>query len=119
MAIGAIFGALNTMYSAVGNRTREIATLRALGFGNTAIIISVLAEALLLALIGAMIGTAFAWVCFSGNQKALGSLVFNLTISPSLVATAVAWALAVGLIGGLFPSIRAARLPVAQSLRAT
>jgi putative ABC transport system permease protein len=119
MAIGAIFGALNTMYAAVGARTREIATLRALGFGSTAVVISVIAEALLLALIGAGVGAAVAWLCFNGNQKALGATVFNLSVSPGLVLTGIIWALVVGLIGGLFPSIRAARLPVATAIRAT
>src|SRR5581483_5853658 len=82
MAIGAMFGALNTMYAAVGARTREIATLRALGFGSISVVISVIAEALLLALIGALIGAAIAWVWFDGNQKAFGDLVFNLSVSP-------------------------------------
>jgi putative ABC transport system permease protein len=119
MAIGALFGALNTMYAAVAARTREIATLRALGFGTTAVVISVIAEAMLLALIGALIGAAIAWICFDGNQKALGAFVFNLTVSPGLILTGIIWAMVVGLIGGLFPSIRAARLPVATALRAT
>jgi putative ABC transport system permease protein len=119
MAVGAMFGALNTMYSAVGARTREIATLRALGFGSTAVVISVISEALLLALIGALIGAAVAWVLFDGNQKALGASVFYLTVSPGLVLTGIIWAVVVGLIGSLFPSIRAARLPVATAIRAT
>ena len=119
MAIGAMFGALNTMYAAVGARTREIATLRALGFGRVAVVASVICEALLLALIGALIGAAIAWILFDGNQKAVGANVFNLSVSPGLVLTGVIWALAVGLVGGLFPSIRAARLPVATAIRAT
>ena len=119
MAIGAMFGALNTMYAAVGTRSREIATLRALGFGSTSVVISVIFEALLLALAGALIGAAIAWFMFDGNQKAFGSDVFNLSVSPGLVLTGILWAMAVGLIGGLFPSIRAARLPVVDALRAT
>ena len=119
MAIGAMFGALNTMYAAVGARTREIATLRALGFGSTAVVISVISEALLLALTGALIGAAVAWMMFDGNQKALGANVFNLTVSPGLILTGVLWAMVVGLLGGLFPSVRAARLPVATAIRAT
>jgi len=119
MAIGALFGALNTMYAAVSTRTREIATLRALGFGTTAVVTSVIMEALLLALIGALVGAGIAWLCFDGNQKALGAFVFNLTVSPGLILLGVIWSMVVGLIGGLFPSIRAARLPVATALRAT
>jgi putative ABC transport system permease protein len=119
MAIGAVFGALNTMYSAVGARTREIATLRALGFGSTAVVISVISESLLLALTGSLIGAAIAWLLFDGNQKALGANVFNLTVSPHLILIGIIWALVVGLIGGLLPSIRAARLPVASAIRAT
>ena len=119
MAIGAMFGALNTMYAAVGARTREIATLRALGFGSTAVVISVISEAMLLAVIGALIGAGVAWMMFNGNQKAIGANVFNMTVSPHLVEVGILWAMVVGLIGGLFPSIRAARLPVATAIRAT
>ena len=119
MAVGALFGALNTMYAAVSARTREIGTLRALGFGSTAVVISVIAEALLLALTGALIGSAIAWGLFDGNQKAAGSSVFNLMVTPGLVEVGIIWAMVVGLIGGLFPSIRAARLPVATAIRAT
>jgi putative ABC transport system permease protein len=119
MAIGAMFGALNTMYAAVGARTREIVTLRALGFGAAPVVLSVITEALLLALVGALIGAAIAWLCFNGNQKAVAGNVFNLAVSPGLVLTGIIWALVVGFLGGLFPSIRAARLPVATALRAT
>lgn len=119
LALGAMFGAINTMYAAVSARAREIATLRALGFGNTAVVISVIAEALFLALIGALIGAAAAWLFFDGHPKDLGGNVFNLMISPGLVLTGVIWAMVVGLLGGLFPSIRAARAPIATALRAT
>ena len=122
MAVGAFFGALNTMYSAVSTRSVEIATLRALGFGATGVVVSVLAEALLLALVGGAIGATVAWALFSGNTIALGgqlgSLVTELTITPALLAAGLLWACAVGLLGGLFPAIRAARLPVATALRA-
>ena len=125
MAIGAIFSALNTMYSAVSARLREIATLRAIGFGATAMVTSVLAEALLLALIGGVIGAAIAWLFFNGHQvstsgggAAVGHLIFELSVSPALIATGIIWACAIGLIGGLFPAVRAARLPVATALRA-
>jgi putative ABC transport system permease protein len=123
MAVGAIFGALNTMYSAVSERLREIATLRALGFGATAMVISVLVEALLLAAIGGAIGAVIAWAFFNGNTvstggTAQGQLIFDLTVSPQLIVTGIVWAAVIGLIGGLFPAIRAARLPVATALRA-
>ena len=125
MAIGAIFSALNTMYSAVSARLREIATLRAIGFGATAMVLSVLAEALLLALIGGTIGAAIAWLFFNGHQvstqaggNAAGHLIFELSVSPALIATGIIWACTIGLIGGLFPAVRAARLPVATALRA-
>ncbi len=125
MAVGAIFGALNTMYSAVSARVREIATLRALGFGSTAMVLSVLAEALLLALIGGAVGALLAWLFFnghvvstSGGGGAATQLVFELTVSPQLVVIGIVWACAIGLIGGLFPAVRAARLPVAEALRA-
>lgn len=125
MAIGALFGALNTMYSAVSTRAREIATLRALGFGATPVVISVFAEALLLALIGAAIGALAAYVFFDGNvvNSSLGGggisqMAFALTLTPALIVLGIVWACAIGLIGGLFPAVRAARLPVAQALRA-
>ena len=125
MAVGAIFSALNTMYSAVSARLREIATLRAIGFGATAMVMSVLAEALLLALIGGAIGAALAWLFFNGHQvstsaggNAAGHLIFELSVSPTLIAVGIIWACAIGLIGGLFPAVRAARLPVATALRA-
>jgi putative ABC transport system permease protein len=125
MAIGAIFSALNTMYSAVSARLRKIATLRAIGFGSTAMIISVLAEALLLALVGGAIGAVLAWLFFngytvstSGGGPAAGQLVFELSVNAQLIALGVAWACVIGLLGGLFPAVRAARLPVATALRA-
>lgn len=123
MAIGAVFSALNTMYSAVSARLREIATLRALGFGATAMVISVLVEAVLLALVGGAIGAALAWLFFHGHTVSTttgvaGHLVFDLAVSPALVALGIIWACVIGLIGGLFPAVRAARLPVAAALRA-
>lgn len=123
MAVGALFGALNTMYSAVSARAVEIATLRALGFGSASVVVSVFAEALALALIGAGIGSLAAWVFFDGNvintsAGGISQLVFALTLTPALIALGIVWAAAIGLIGGLFPAVRAARLPVAQALRA-
>ena len=122
MAVGAFFAALNTMYSAVSTRSVEIATLRALGFGATGVVASVLTEVLLLAVIGGMLGATVAWLLFSGNVISLGgtlgSIVTELRVTPVLVGTGIAWACTVGLLGGLPPAIRAARLPVATALRA-
>jgi putative ABC transport system permease protein len=123
MGVGALFGALNTMYSAVSVRSREIATLRAIGFGASAVVLSVLIEAMLLSIIGALIGAGLAWVFFNGNVvSTLGSnftqVVFRLAVGPSLVVLGIAWACVIGLVGGLFPAIRAARFPVATALRA-
>jgi putative ABC transport system permease protein len=123
MAVGAIFAALNTMYSAVSARLQEIATLRAIGFGPTAMVMSVLAEALVLALIGGVIGALIAWLFFNGNTVStsgggMGQLVFALSVNPQLMILGVVWACVIGLLGGFFPAIRAARLPVATALRA-
>jgi putative ABC transport system permease protein len=123
MAVGALFGALNTMYSAVSARSLEIATLRAIGFGAAAIVISVFVEALLLALTGGVIGAAIAWVFFNGNAANTLSgnftqVVFRLSVTPDLIALGIIWAATIGLIGGLFPAIRAARQPIATALRA-
>jgi len=118
MGLGAMFGALNTMYSAVSARSREIATLRALGFGNGAVVISVMAESFLLCLAGAAIGVAFAWALFNGYQHAMGGLVIRLAVTEQLALTGVGFALLLGAIGGLFPALRAARMPVVEALRA-
>jgi putative ABC transport system permease protein len=112
------------MYSAVSARLREVATLRAIGFGATAMVISVLAEALLLALIGGSIGALLAWLFFNGDSVSTsggsvgGHLIFELSVSGPLIATGIIWACVIGLLGGLFPAVRAARLPVATALRA-
>lgn len=118
MGLGAMFGALNTMYSAVSTRTVEIATLRALGFGGTAVVISVLVESLFLAMVGALAGAGIAWLLFSGNAHGFDGLVVTLAVTPALVLLGVAFACGLGFIGALFPSIRAARLPIATALRA-
>jgi putative ABC transport system permease protein len=124
MAIGAVFGAINAMYTAVSTRTGEIATLRAIGFGATGIVISVFVEALLLAFIGALLGAALAWLFFNGNtvstvsgDSGLSQIVFALRIGPDAVLLGISWSLMLGLVGGLFPAIRAARLPVVVALR--
>lgn len=126
MAVGALFGALNTMYSAVSARSIEIATLRALGFGAMSVVTSVFAEALALSLLGAVLGVVAAYVFFDGNVintsaggNGISQLVFALTLTPALIALGIIWACVIGLIGGLFPALRAARQPVAQALRAT
>jgi putative ABC transport system permease protein len=123
MAIGALFGALNTMYSSVAARGLEIATLRAIGFGAFPVLLSVMIEALLLSLIGGVLGAALAWLFFNGHSVstlggAFAQVVFQLTVTRGLIVTGIVWALAVGLLGGLFPAWRAARLPVAEALRA-
>jgi putative ABC transport system permease protein len=125
MAVGAIFAALNSMYSVVSARTVEIAILRAIGFGAGAVVISVIFESLVLALLGAFAGAAVAWFFFDGNTVStmggggIGSVIFHLRIGGGLVVVGIAWACVVGLIGGLLPAIRAARVPVATALRAT
>jgi putative ABC transport system permease protein len=124
MAVGAIFGALNTMYSTVSSRTREIATLRAIGFGAMSVVVSVFVEALLLAVAGGICGALLAWWLFNGHSvdtaggSTGGQLVFDLVVTPGLMALGVGWACLIGVVGGLFPAVRAARLPVATSLRA-
>jgi putative ABC transport system permease protein len=122
MAIGAIFGALNTMYAAVAIRAREIATLRAIGFRGVPVIVSVLLETMLLAVLGGVMGAAVAWAIFDNySASTLGSnfsqVVFNFKVSPELLWNGLKWALAIGFVGGLFPAVRAARVPVTVGLR--
>jgi putative ABC transport system permease protein len=124
MALGAVFGALNTMYSAVSTRVLEIATLRAIGFSGAPIVVALLFESMLLALLGSAIGGAAAWLFFNGNTvNTLGAnftqIVFHLSVTPPLLAAGVIVALVIGLLGGLFPAIRAARIPIATALRAS
>jgi putative ABC transport system permease protein len=123
MGVGAVFGAVITMYTAVASRTREIATLRALGFGSIPVVLSVLTEAALLALLGGMIGGAIAWAAFDGyetatmNFQSFSQIAFAFAVTPKLLLTALVYALVMGLLGGLLPAIRAARLPVVMALR--
>jgi putative ABC transport system permease protein len=123
MAIGAMFGALNTMFAAVAARAREIATLRAIGFPGLPVVAAVMLETMLLALIGGLIGGGAAWAIFNGYAAStmaagtVGQLAFELHVTPELLWTGLKWALAIGFIGGLFPALRAARLPVATALR--
>lgn len=123
MAIGAIFGALNSMYSSVSVRGKEIATLRALGFGPTTILFSTVIESVFLALIGGVLGGMIAYLLFNGfqastlNGASFSQVVFNFAVTPELLGQGLRAALIIGVVGGLFPAIRAARLPVAQALR--
>jgi putative ABC transport system permease protein len=123
MGIGAVFGALNSMYAAVAGRAREIATMRALGFRGVPVVTAVMLETMLLALVGGLLGAAIAWVLFNGHTvSTLGNnfsqVVFQFRVSPELLWTGLKWALGIGLVGGLFPALRAARLPVTEALRA-
>jgi putative ABC transport system permease protein len=123
MAVGAVFGALNTMYSAVSTRTREIATLRALGFGRGAVVVSLMIESLLLALAGGAIGGGLAYFAFNNfhtstmNFQSFSQVTFAFRVTPELLVRGIVWSALIGLIGGLFPAIRAARLPIAAGLR--
>ena len=122
MALGAVFGALNTMFSAVSARTREIGTLRAIGFGALPVVASVMAESLLLALLGGVLGAVAAYLLFNGYAvSTLGGgftqVAFEFAVTPGLVVIGVLLSLFIGFIGGLFPAVRAARLPVTAALR--
>jgi putative ABC transport system permease protein len=123
MGIGAVFGAVNTMYNAVASRGREIATLRALGFGSIPVVVSVLAEAVALSMIGGIIGGLLAWVAFDGYQtstmnfQSFSQVAFAFAVTPPLLARGLFYAVIMGLLGGLLPAIRAARLPIATALR--
>jgi putative ABC transport system permease protein len=122
MAIGAVFGALNTMFAAVAARAREIATLRAIGFRGVAVVVAVMIETMLLALLGGVLGGLLAWLVFNGFTASsiaggVGQLTFDFKVTAPLLWTGMTWALAIGIIGGLYPALRAARLPVASALR--
>lgn len=123
MGLGAIFGALNTMYTAVAARAREIATLEALGFRRSPVMVSVLFESMLLAAIGGAIGAAGAYLAFDGyrtatlNWQSFSQVAFAFEVTSQLLVTAILYAVVIGLVGGLFPAIRAARMPVSLALR--
>jgi putative ABC transport system permease protein len=123
MAIGAVFGALNSMYASVSSRGTEIATLRALGFGPFAVLVSTIIESTLLALLGGVIGGALAFIVFNGFRvstlggNSFSQVVFDFAVTPDLLMQGIITALIIGLIGGFLPALRAARLPVAQALR--
>ena len=123
MGIGAVFGAVNTMYSAVAARTREIATLRALGFSSGPVVASVLVESLLLSLVGGLLGGTAAYIGFNGYQTAtlnwqtFSQVAFAFAVTPQLLVQGTLYAMAMGVVGGLFPAVRAARLPIVTALR--
>lgn len=123
MGIGAVFAAVNSMYSAVANRSREIATLRALGFRGGAVVVSVLAEAAMLALAGGIVGGLAAFLALNGHQtstinwQSFSQVAFAFAVTPRLLVRGVLYAVVIGLIGGLLPAIRAARVPVVRALR--
>ena len=123
MAVGAVFAALNTMYSAVVTRTVEIATLRALGFGSLPVVASVMAESMALATVGGLLGAAVAYFGFNGftvstlSDTSFSQIAFDFAVTPKLLATGFVWALALGAVGGLFPALRAATLPITAALR--
>lgn len=123
MAIGAVFAALNTMYTAVSTRTVEIAILRALGFGGVPVVLSVMIEALLLAGLGGIIGGVVVYLLFDGytastlNSGTFSQLAFDFAVTPELLRLGISWALVLGILGGLFPAVRAARLPITSALR--
>lgn len=125
MALGALFGALNTMYSAIASRTREIATLRAIGFHSSPVVISVIIESLAVSLVGGALGATAAYLAFNGyeastlNWATFSQVTFKFAVTKGLLLQAVIWASIIGIIGGLFPAIRAARLPIASALRET
>ena len=123
MGVGAVFAALNTMYSAVSSRTREIATLRALGFGATPVVVSVLLEAAVLGMLGGVAGGVLVYFGLNGyrastlNWASFSQIAFAFTVTPRLLLTGLVYALVLGFIGGLLPGLRAARLPVTVGLR--
>lgn len=123
MAIGALFAALNTMYSAVATRTVEIATLRALGFGNAPVVISVMIEAVALAILGGALGASISYLAFNGytastlNNASFSQIAFDFAVTPEIIATGLVWALGLGTVGGLFPALRAAWMPITAALR--
>jgi len=123
MGIGAVFGAILTMYTAVSTRSREIATLRALGFNATSVVVSVMAESLALAAIGGLIGGVVAYLAFNGYQtstmnfQTFSQVAFAFRVTPALLVLGLVYALLMGLVGGLFPALRAARLPIPAALR--
>jgi len=118
MAVGATLGAVNSLYAIVDSRRRELATLRAIGFRGLPILASVICESMLLALPGAVLGGALAWLFFNGMAASPFGFNFQLSVTPRLAMLGIIWALVMGLIGGVLPALRAARVPVTTALRA-
>ena len=118
MAIAATLGAVNSLYAIVDSRRRELATMRAIGFGPAAIVASILCESMVWALPGALLGSALAWAFFNGLSASPLGYSFQLAVTPSLALLGIVWAMAMGVAGGLLPALRAARLPVTTALRA-
>lgn len=119
MAVGATLGAINSLYAMVDSRRRELATLRAIGFAPAAVVLSILCESVVLALPGALLGCLLAWALFNGLSASPFGFSFQLAVTPMLALVGAAWGLAMGLVGGILPAIRAARVPVTEALRAT
>jgi putative ABC transport system permease protein len=119
LAVAATIGAANSLYAVVDSRRRELATLRAVGFGGAPVILATLFEAILLAVPGALIGAALAWLFFNGRAASPFGSTFHLAVTPSLALLGIVWALCMGLIGGVMPAVRAGRVPVTVALRAT
>jgi putative ABC transport system permease protein len=119
MAAGATSGAVNALYALIDQRRREMATLRAIGFGGGPIVLAVLVESMLMALPGAVLGALAARALFNGHHISPVGLSFDLTVTPELAATGIGWALVMGLLGGLMPALRAARVSVTDALRPT
>jgi putative ABC transport system permease protein len=123
MGIAAIFAALNTLYNAVASRVREIATLRALGFGGFSVVFSVLAEAIILGAVGGLIGGILAYLTFNGMQSStmnfasFSQVTFAFTVTPQLMVTGIIYGLVLTFIAGILPGIRAARMPITSGLR--
>ena len=119
MAAGATVGAVNALYVLVDNRRRELATLRAIGFGSGPIVTAVLIESVIMALPGAAVGAAVAWILYNGHHVTPFGASFDLSVNGSSVALGITWALLMGLLGGILPALRAARVPVTDALRAS
>ena len=123
MAIGALFAALNTMYTAVSTRTVEIATLRAIGFGGTPVVVSVLLESIVLATIGGVLGGLVSFVAFNGftvstlNPSAFSQIGFDFVVTPAMLVGGLVWSIVIGSLGGFFPAVKAATLPITVALR--
>jgi len=119
LGIGATLGAVSSLYAIVDSRRRELATLRAIGFAARAIVAATLVEAIVLALLGALVGGSLAWALFDGFSVRPLSTSFQMSVTPALLVLGCIWALGMGLLGGLLPALSAARVPVSDAIRAT